>query len=46
MTKLNLQESSKIVGGDRDARFEKQYYKCMNGSIRACNRALRILDRM
>lgn len=46
MKKLNLQENSKIIGGDREDRFNKQYGKCMKGSIRACNRALRILDRM
>jgi hypothetical protein len=43
--KLNLVESSKIVGGDFESRLNKQLHKCGRGSARACRRADRMIER-
>ena len=46
MKKLNLVESSKIVGGgDFESRLKKQLHKCGRGSARACRRADRMIER-
>tara|TARA_R110000868_G_scaffold156380_1_gene383213 strand:+ start:373 stop:522 length:150 start_codon:yes stop_codon:yes gene_type:complete len=47
MIKLNKHESSKVIGGNWENRYFKQWYKCLQGggSGRACGRAERIAAR-
>ncbi|MGZ0016468.1 hypothetical protein [Yeosuana sp. AK3] len=45
MIKLNKKESGKIFGGNWESRYFKQWYKCLRGVSRACDRAERIAER-
>ncbi len=46
MKKLGSKENSTIIGGNRYDRINRQHDKCILGSMRACRRRNRMLDRM
>ena len=45
MRKLEINETTEVLGGDWLDRVMKQWYKCANGSSRDCERVNRMVER-